>query len=289
MLKRKLFAVGAMLAVAGMLVGFTGCTQAELLALQGTLKNVDSVTGTVTVTMKDGTTQTFNFNDVKIDTIKNALGNAAFEVGDNVTVKVRQNRIEEVNTKSAEVEGVIKSVGADNLTITTDNQDVTLKVDSQTKIRVGDNSSAALGDLKVGQEAEAKYDVSTMTALKLTVDTDDEGHGSFAQVEGIVKAVGSGNVTIGFGRGDNITLNISANTTIKIKGERTGSLQDIKVGQQVHASYDKTTNNAVRITLQGPLGHGSRDDNNQGENRQNKTNQTIKPNGEDNRQGSRDD
>ncbi len=289
MLKRKLLALGAMLAVVGMLVGFTGCTQAELLALQGTLKNVDSVTGTVTVKMNDGSTQTFNFNDVKIDTIKNALGNAAFEVGDNVTVKVRQNHIEDVETKYAEVEGTIKSIVSNNVTITTDGKDVSVLVDSKTKIQVGDNTTAGLSDLQVGQQVEAKYDVSTMTALRITTDTDKEGHEAFAQVEGIVKAVGSNNVTIGFGHGDNITLNITANTTIKIKGERTGSLQDIKVGQQVHASYDNTTNNAVRITLQGPLGHGKQDENNQGENRQNQTNQTIKPRGEDNRQGNHGD
>ncbi len=289
MLKRKLFALGAMLAVVGMLVGFTGCTQAELLALQGTLKNVYSVTGTVTVKMNDGSTQTFNFNDVKIDTIKNALGNAAFEVGDNVTVKVRQNHIEDVETKYAEVEGTIKSIVSNNVTITTDGKDVSVLVDSKTKIQVGDNKTAGLSDLQVGQQVEAKYDVSTMTALRITTDTDKEGHEDFAQVEGIVKAVGSNNVTIGFGHGDNITLNITANTTIKIKGERTGSLQDIKVGQQVHASYDNTTNNAVRITLQGPLGHGKQDENNQGENRQNQTNQTIKPRGEDNRQGNHGD
>ena len=278
-----------MLAVVGMLVGFTGCTQADLLTLQGELKNVDSVTGTVTVKMKDGSTQVFNFNDVKIDTIKNALGNAAFEVGDNVTVKVRQNHVEEVNTKCAEVEGTIKTVNADNITITSDGKDITLLVNSQTKIRVGDNSSAVLGDLKVGQEAEAKYDVSTMTALKITVDTEEEDHGHFSQVEGIVKAVGSSNVTIGFGHGDNITLNITANTTIKIKGERTGSLQDIKVGQQVHASYDKTTSNAVRITLQGHNEdrNGRQNDNSQGENRQN--NQTVAPKGEGTRETNHSD
>ncbi len=289
MLKRKLFALGAVLAVVGMLVGFTGCTQAELLALQGQLKNVDSLTGTVTVTMKDGSTQTFNFNDVKIETLKNALGNAAFEVGDNVTVKVRQNHVEDVETKYAEVEGSIKSIVSNNVTITSDGKDVSLLVGSQTKIRVGDNKTAGLGDLQVGMQVEAKYDVSTMTAIRITTDTDKEGHEAFAQVEGIVKAIGSSNVTIGFGHGDNITLNISANTTIKIKGDRTGSLQDIKVGQQVHASYDKTTNNAVRITLQALNGdrNGRQNEDSQGENRQN--NQSIQPKGEDNRQGKHND
>ncbi len=283
MLKRKIFAIGAMLAVVGMLVGFTGCTPAELLALQGQLKNVDSVSGTVTVTFDNGTTQTFTFDNVKVQTIKQALGSATLEVGDNVTVKIRQNHIEEVKTKYAEVEGVIAGVGADNVTITDDEDgdNVTVKVNSETEIRVGDNATAGIGDLKVGQEVEAKYDVSTMIALRITVDTDKEGHGPFAQVEGIVKAVGSSNVTIAFGHGDNITLNVTANTTIKIKGDRTGSLLDIKVGQQVHASYDNATDNAVQIIIQA---HNEDRQGRLGDNSQN-----GKLQGSQNRQGNRDD
>jgi hypothetical protein len=252
MLKRKILGFGAILAVVGMLVGFTGCTQADVLALQGTLKNVDSVSGVVTVTLKNGTTQTFNFNDVSIDTIKQAIGSATLEVGDNVTVKIRQQHVEEVHSQNAEVDGTIKTVGADNVTITTEKHgDVTLKVNAQTKIVVGDNKTSTLANLVVGQQVEAKYDVSTMTAIRIASETDREGRGPLAQAEGIVRAVVGNTVTIGIGHGDNITVNVTSNTTIKIEDSRTGALADIKVGQQVHASYDKSTKNAVRIILQG--------------------------------------
>jgi hypothetical protein len=292
MLKRKLLAFGAILSVVGMLIGFTGCTQAELLALQGTLKNVDSVTGTVTLTMKDGTTQTFNFNDVKIDTIKNALGSATLEVGDNVTVKIRQNHVEEVSTRYAEVEGVIKSLGTDNLTITTENHgDITLKVSSQTRIRVGDNVTAAFADLKAGQSVEARYDVSVGTAVLITVDVE-EGKALLGHVEGIVRAVGSGNFTVQTGHGDNVTINVTADTRIKIQDERTGSLQDITAGRRVNVFYDKTTNNAVRIVLQGPgdKGPGDKGPGGQGQERRGspQTTQPVKPKGDDNRQGRHD-
>jgi hypothetical protein len=276
MLKRKIFGFGAVLAVVGMLVGFTGCTQAEALALQGTLKNVDSVSGNVTVMLKDGTTQTFNFNNVSIDTIKQAIGNATLEVGDNVTVKIRQQHVEEVHAEYAEVDGTIKSKGADNVTITTEKHgDVTLKVNAQTKIVVGDNKTAALANLAIGQQVEAKYDVATMTAIRITTETDREGKGPLAQVEGIVRAVVGNTVTISFGHGDNITLNVTSNTTIKIEDSRTGALADIKVGQQVHASYDKTTKNAVRITLQG------NNENRQGRQNENSQGQNVKPQGGD--------
>lgn len=271
MLMRRMLALCAVLAGMAMLVGFTACTQADVLALQGTLKNVDSVSGNVTVTLKDGTTQTFNFNNVKVDTIKQALGNATLEIGDNVTVKIRQHRVEEVHAACAELDGIIKSVGADNVTVTTQKHgDVTLRVNAQTKIVVGDNSTAALSDLEAGQQVEAKYDVSTNTALRITVETDRGGR--LAQVEGLVKAVdlNAKTVTIDFGHGDNVTLNVTANTTIRIADHRTGSLGDIKVGQQVHAAYDKTTKNAVSVTLQAQNEdrEGRQNQNSQGDNRQ---------------------
>jgi hypothetical protein len=297
MLKRKLLAFGAILSVVGMLIGFTGCTQAELLALQGTLKNVDSVTGIVTMTMKDGTTQTFNFKDVKIDTIKNALGSATLEVGDNVTVKIRQNHVEEVSTRYAEVEGVIKGLGTDNLTITTENHgDIVLKVNPQTRIRVGDNVSAAFADLKAGQSVEARYDVSSGTAVPtavlITVDVE-EGKALLGHVEGIVRAVGPGNITVQNGHGDNVTINVTADTRIKIQDERTGSLQDITAGRRVNVFYDKATQNAVRIVLQSPQGDkgpGGQGPGGQGEERRSipQTSQTAKPKGDDNRQGRHD-
>jgi hypothetical protein len=281
MLKRKILGFGAILAVVGMLVGFTGCTQADVLALQGTLKNVDSVSGVVTVTLKNGTTETFNLNNVSIDTLRQTIGNATFEVGDNVTIKIRQQHVEEVHAENAEVDGTIKSVVGNNVTITNEKHgDISLLVNAQTKIVVGDNKTAGLANLTVGLQVEAKYDVATMTAVRITADTDHEGKGPLAQVEGIVKAVLGNTVTIGFGRGDNITLNfVAGNTTIKIEDSRTGSLADITVGQQVHASYDKATRNAVRITLQGNDGNrqGEQNQNSQHENRQN-----GKPRGGDN-------
>ena len=152
-----------------MLVAVAGCTPAEVLALQGTLKNVDSVSGNVTVTLKDGTTRTFNFNNVKIDTIKQALGNATLEVGDNVTVKIRNRHVEEVHADYAEVSGVVKTVGADNVTITTKKQgDITLRVTANTTIRK-EGQTLKLSDLKAGQQVEAKYEVTTKNALRINI------------------------------------------------------------------------------------------------------------------------
>jgi hypothetical protein len=116
---RKTFILATILAVTT-LVGMPGCTPVELQALAGTLQNVDTVSGNVTVTLKDGTTKNFNFADVKVATIAQSLGGASLQVGDNITIKTNKNGdIEEIDTNNAEVTGVIQSVGTNNITITT--------------------------------------------------------------------------------------------------------------------------------------------------------------------------
>jgi hypothetical protein len=159
-----------------MLAGTAGCTPDEIQALQATVKNVDSVSGNVTVTLKDGSTRTFNFTDVKVETVRQALGSASLEIGDQLTVRTHKNGdIEELDIKNAELEGTIKSLGTDNVTIATENKgDITLTVTTETEIKIEDKSKAAFSDLQVDQKVEARYDVSTMKALKLEVDKDED-------------------------------------------------------------------------------------------------------------------
>jgi len=254
MLKRRIFAVIAILAIV-MVMGVAGCTQAEVQALQGTLKNVDSVSGNITVTLKDGTTKTFNFTDVKVDTIKEALGNANLEIGDQVTVKVRKDgHVEEVDVEYAEVHGVIKGIGADNVTITTKKQgDVTFKVTSDTKIRIGDKGTAKLTDLKIGQQAEIKYDITIKNALRINADAgQEEENRNQGEIEGVVTATDNTTktVTIKPEKGGNVTLNVTSNTTIRIEDHRTAAFTDIQVGQKIEARYDKSNMNALRLAIE---------------------------------------
>lgn len=250
MFKWKLLVSAAILSV--VLAAVAGCTQADLQNLQGTLKNVDSVSGNVTVTLNDGTTRTFNFTDVEVDTIRQAMGNATLEVGDQVKIKVRVNGdVEEVEVDNAEVHGIIKSLGADALTITTRKQgDITLKLTAETKIRIEDSGTAAFSDLKVGQEVEIKYDVTTKNALRINVDEDeaeDEG-----EIEGIIKAIGTDNKTITITKENNadVTLNVISGTVIEIEEDRTGAFSDLKVGQKIEADYDVSTMNAQKLEIQ---------------------------------------
>jgi hypothetical protein len=179
MIKRKPLLLAAILAVV-MLVGVAGCTPGEIQALQGTVQNVDSVSGNVTVKLKDGSTKTFNFTDVKVETIHQALGSASLEIGDQVTVKAHKNgNVEELDAQNAEVNGVIKSLGTDNVTITTEKKgDITLQVTSETRIKINDKGTDSFSDLKLGQKVEAKYDVTSKKALRINVNIHkNETHG----------------------------------------------------------------------------------------------------------------
>ncbi len=250
--KGKILVAAAIFAVV-MLVGVAGCTQADVQALQGTLKNVDSVSGNVTVTLKDGTTQTFNFANVKVDTIKQALGNATLDVGDQVTVKVHQNGdVDEVDVKNAEVEGTVKGLGTNIITITTQTQgDVTLNVTTDTQIRNHGKTPAALSDLQTGQEVEAKYDINSKNALRINAGASDEKNEG--DIQGVVTAIDTTNkkITVSGEKNSNgITVNVTTGTAIKIEGDRTAALSDIKVGQHIEGKYDKSNNNALKLTLE---------------------------------------
>jgi Cu/Ag efflux protein CusF len=260
-MKRTIIALGLAILCLVSIIGLTACTPADLQALQGTLKNVDNVTGNVTLNLKDGTAQTFNFTNVKVDTIKQALGNATLEVGDQVTVKAHKNgEIEEVDVENAEVHGAIKSLGADNATITTLKQgDITLRVTADTKIRMQDKGTAAFSDLKVGQSVETKYDVTTKTALRVNIGGAEANNG---QIQGAVKAVDPTlkTVTISTKGKADVTIKITSSTAIRIEDKRTAAFSDIKVGDKIEASYEKGSLNALKIAVQGREGKNQHDD-----------------------------
>ena len=186
MFKKKSILLGIVLAVV-MLVGVTGCTAADIQSIQGIIKDVDSVSGNITVTLNDGTTRTFNFNDVTMETIKQALGDLNLECGDNVTIDENwHHEIKRMRVHRAEVGGTIKSLGSDNstITITTNKQgEITLNITANTTIRIQGTETATLSDLKIGQKVEVKYDIATMNALRINVNTgwEWEKHGNKLQ------------------------------------------------------------------------------------------------------------
>jgi hypothetical protein len=80
---KKLF-ISAIVLVLVMLLGVTSCSPGDIKAFEGILKQVDGLSGNVTVTMKDGTTVNFNLADIELNTDD---WGGCFEPGDNVTVE----------------------------------------------------------------------------------------------------------------------------------------------------------------------------------------------------------
>lgn len=250
MFKGKLFMAGILVTVMSLVMA--GCTPAELQALQGTLQNIDSISGNVTVKLKDGTTQSFNLTDVKVATIAQALGNANLEIGDQIVVKARKTgEVEEVETDRAEIGGVIKSLGTgngtNNITITTKKQgDITLLVTPNTTIR--NRGAANFSSLQVGQRVEVKYDVTTKAALRINVNNEE----ATGEATGVIQAVNNTTrtVTITTNKSGNITLTVTANTSIRVEDKGTATFADLKVGQRVEVKYDVATNTAIKLTAE---------------------------------------
>jgi hypothetical protein len=175
---RRLFSIG--LAAGALLIIATACTPGDLQALEGTLQNIDTVSGNVTVRLKDGSIQTYDFNNVSVSTIRQALGKGSIEIGDSVVItRDRDGRVRKVEARASEVEGVIKSLGTATVTITDDhNKDITLKVADNTSVRLGEDAKGTFSDLKAGQRVRAKYDVASGNAIRISLDTEGEDQDS---------------------------------------------------------------------------------------------------------------
>lgn len=170
MIKRKAIFLGAILTIA-VLVGATSCAPGDLKTFEGILQKVDSLSGNVTVHLSDNTTVTFNLKDIDLNTIRETLGDASLEPGDNVTVKQGSHgEVKGLEVSQAEIQGTIKSLGTANVTVTTKKGDITFLSTNATIIRGGGKAKPVFTDLKVGQRIVVKYDVSTLKALTITID-----------------------------------------------------------------------------------------------------------------------
>jgi biopolymer transport protein ExbD len=96
-------------------LAFAACDEVTTRAqLEGILQNVDSISGEVTVKLKDGGTVTFNLKDVNVETLRKAIGNASLEAGSPVTLETdKGKKVKTVKARHVEVEGIIKSVNED--------------------------------------------------------------------------------------------------------------------------------------------------------------------------------
>ncbi len=231
-------------------LAFVGCEGSTQAQLEGILQNVDSISGEVTVKLKDGGTVTFNLKDVNVETLRKTIGSASLEAGNQVTLEIdKDQKVKTVKARHAEVEGVIKSVDKDkkSVTITAEKSgDLTIGVTEATKIEMEDEDAASFSSLREGQEIEAKYDVETKEALKIEVGEEE----AKAEFEGTVTAVDNSakTVTIRAKNGTEAIYKVTASTKLELGG--VGTFEGLKSGMKVEAKIYRANNELVKLKLE---------------------------------------
>ncbi|MDO8750853.1 MAG: hypothetical protein Q7K03_06890 [Dehalococcoidia bacterium] len=227
-------------------VACEGATQAQL---EGILQNVDSISGEVTVTLKDGGTVTFNLKDVNVETLRQAAGSASLEPGTQVTLETdKDKKVKTVKARHAEVEGIIRSLDKEKKTLTVssgEDGDTTLELTETTKIEIDDNKAATFDSLREGQEVEVKYDVETKKALKIEVDEEEDE----TELEGDITAVNQDakTVTIRAKNGTVTVYRVTASTKLELDGVAT--FEGLKAGMKVEAKVNGASNELIKLEL----------------------------------------
>ena len=223
------------------------CTPAQIQQLEGILQSIDTANGSVTIVTKDGKTVTVNINsDSQVSTNGSAASVFSLEPGSNVRISTDdKGEIRSVEDRVAVVNGVISGIQGSQVSVTPQKGNpVSVNVTAQTQIRL-QSGTGTINDLKVGMKAQAKYDPQTMNAFRIFVNHQEQ-----SEVEGTIASIVSSNITVTTqGRRIQVTLTADNTTSIRI-GSNTGTLADLKTGDQIHAKFDPISMKAYTIELQ---------------------------------------
>ena len=152
--------------------------------------------------------------------------------------------------KHAEGTVQVIDVDASTLTFETEQGDViTLNITGETEIKVN-GESAMLADILAGQHIHAKYNDETFDAYEIETFDEDDGGGDdqMKHVEGMILAIDLENstVTVDAGEGNQVTVNVTDATEIKLNGEH-AVLSDLQVDDFAKVEYDETTMQAQEL------------------------------------------
>jgi biopolymer transport protein ExbD len=226
----------------------------DLSRAKGSIRAVDLRANTVTIaTRNDGPLVLLVNNSTQITRNGERATLADLQSGDRATVHydlatlLAQN-IEargDVAAALARIEGTISNVDTNARTFTVapvrGGSPVTLNVKPNTEITL-DGRPASFTDLARGFTAAASYNTETLDAVRVNAE-------SFAEVRGTIRDVGfvEHTLTITPSTGEPaITLIVSPGTPISLN-DRPATLDDLRRGYQVVASFVATTHAAVRI------------------------------------------
>lgn len=244
--------VGAL--IVALMLGACSCTPTDTLgniqSLQGILKKVDSISGEVIVTLNDGSTITFNLNDVTAETLSEALGNASLEIGTLVIIdRDRDGKVIGLKSHTAETEGVIKSLdpAKQKVTITINKKNqLTVNMTIATVIMSEDNTRASFTQLRTGQTIEVWYDVESKNALRLNIvqEYDILKSEIMGQIVGIDKEAFT--ITVQDKTGME-TPPLKVTSATKLWFDKAGTFDRLYVGMEVKIKLNPETNELLRL------------------------------------------
>jgi hypothetical protein len=172
---------------------------------------------------------------------------------DDTTILASHVHVESPEAESAEISGIVASVGTDSLVVTTDTGAVTVTVTSTTTIMQG-HTTIALTDIKVGDQVEAKgtsTDATHLTATSIKDETENETEDENVEFDGTIASIGSNEIVVTTDHGS-ITVAVSSSTVI-VKDHHNVALSDLAVGNRVEVkgtAVDVTHVNATQIKVE---------------------------------------
>ena len=151
--------------------------------------------------------------------------------------------------KKAKINGIITQITGNLVTIKPakgNPEPVTLMVTADTKIEVAGEGRTTVASLRVGQRAEAQYEVVPATAttasynkaLKIEAKKLRRANiqGEITQITGSFPTTSA--ITIKPKKGNPVTLMVTADTRIEVAGKGRAAFTDLIVGQLVEAQYE---------------------------------------------------
>jgi Cu/Ag efflux protein CusF len=225
--------------------------KAEDARVRGEIRAVDLSNRTVAIHTRRGATVVLNTNESTVITrnggparLNDLRQGDGVEAGfDTETLLATQIVARgEVVSHEVRIEGVVEAVDTEASTLTIfprEGAAVTLHVSPNTQITL-DGRPARLGDLLRGFPVGASYNDANFEALRIAAE-------GLSEVRGIVRDVGLAQGTLTIAVGDRtLTLFVAPYTSIALNG-RPATLEDLRRGYQVVASYFPTSLVAGRI------------------------------------------
>jgi hypothetical protein len=198
--------------------------------IHGTIANIDSASGKLTVNLDGGETLTVQATgDTRIEFDGQRVALAILQTGARVKVEYNTDTLigSKIEARSrpqvqleAETHGTIQALDATRHTMTVRLRDGSTKelvFNADTVIRINGQPSAE-ADMKPGMEVEARYRTDTSSALRINttakIQTRAEVHGTIASIDSA-----NGRLTVNLDGGGTLTVQATGDTRIEFNGQ----------------------------------------------------------------------